>query len=277
MNEIKVGKLKLHEIVGQITTYVMYAAVAALILEEAIRKLFGVSFLKIGETDYRTTIGVVAVIFTALAITSRLRIIEKAISALTSKYLGVVEVLEPHVNVDIKEGLMTCRTIRILTLSGSITGNLSNKDVLNSIGNPKRVANITILLGNPFSESIMCRYQTDEPQNYEAGPEGIRRRLFYLYSLKKQMSADLQNKFTVKVFDNYPTISVLQLDRDVYSSVYGYKLRGNDCPKVHADIKGEYGKFLLNHFEQIEKDAMPLEDWVSANEDKFTPQELLKI
>ncbi len=49
----------------------------------------------------------------------------------------------------------------------------------------------------------------------------------------------------------------------------GNKLRGGDCPKIHVHAEGDYGKFILNHFNKVYEDAIPIKDWVFQNKENL--------
>ena len=183
-----------------------------------------------------------------------------------SRNNNFIDVLSHDEIIDFIEILNKKKEIKLLTLSGSKTGQLGSESIRELLEDNNRKSKITIMLGDPFSDAILNRYKYDEPDDYEAGIEGITRRLVKLHSIKLALSEEAKKKLEVRVFKNYPTISVIQADNDLYSSVYGYKLRGSDCPNVHTTLNSDYGRFLLNHFNKAYLSSIPLENWIAENQ-----------
>ena len=148
--------------------------------------------------------------------------------------MGVVEVLPSYQYIDFRELVTSCKVVKLLTISGTKAGFLGDSRVRDVLADLHRKSHVTILLANPFSEAITTRYQHDEPDTYEAGPDGIERRLLALYRIISELPSNARSAMEVRVYDSYPTISIIQGDNDLYSITYGYKLRGGDCPKVHS-------------------------------------------
>ena len=79
------------------------------------------------------------------------------------------------------------------------------------------------------------------------------------------MTPTERKRFQVRIFNCYPTCSIVQSDSDVYSTVYGFRMRGTDCPKIHAKLGGRYADFLLAHFEKVYQSSQSLEEWIAAH------------
>jgi hypothetical protein len=252
-------------IVRHIPDYLTYALAALLLVDETIGRTTGFHLLKTPNTDFRIIIGVGLITAFTLNLTLKLNQIKDELRKIFGKYLGVVEVLGPYEELNFAELLEKTNTIKILTLSGTIAGQLGNTKVMEILEDESRKSKITLLLADPYSPAIITRYQSDEPSSYEAGIEGIKRRLVLLYKLKSKLNATASQKLEIKVYKNYPTISVVQADHELYSTVYGFQLRGGDCPKVHADAGGDYGKFLIKHFNKVHETAVGINEWYEQN------------
>lgn len=181
----------------------------------------------------------------------------------------IIEVLHHHERVDFKSMLTASKNVKLLSVSGTRAGELGDSLVQANLKNLPAGTSVIILLANPYSEAVKLRYENDEPTTYEAGLEGISRRLVYLNDIVKDLAGKSKTNLEVRVFDNYPTISIIQADHDIYATNYGYQLRGGDCPKIHIGDDSIYGRFLLKHFEKVYQDAQPLNDWHT----KHFPQE----
>ncbi|KXI26786.1 hypothetical protein [Paraglaciecola hydrolytica] len=256
---------------SKVTEWLIYGCVAILLVEEFIRSVFNYSFLTTENSDARISIGIFA-LTTFIAImkveVSNMRIL---VSRSTTKLLGVLEVLHSHENIDFCEMLETASEIKVLSLSGTKAASLGDGRVQELLSDPSRKSKITILLANPYSEAIKTRYMKDEPDSFETGIEGINRRLIALKRIISELPIVARKKIDVRVFNNYPVVSIVQADNDLYSTTYGYKLRGGDCPKVHSLKNGEHGVFLLRHFKKVYDEAIPLFDWY----EKFGEDQLL--
>ena len=246
--------------------WLLYISVAILILDEFLRSTFSISFLKSDTKDLRISVGIAAITLFIVTIRLELNKFDKKLSNLSNKYLGVLEILPSHESIDFPSMLQTCSEIRILSLSGTKTISLGDSKVQEMLSDPARKAKITLLLANPYSSAIINRYENDEPESYEAGLGGIERRLLWLHKLIESLPSTAKRKIDVRVYDNYPVVSIVQADNDIYSSSYGFKLRGGDCPKVHSEKGGGYGIFLLKHFGKVYERAMTLDKWFSAYE-----------
>jgi len=234
---------------------------ALLLFQETVHRMFHVNILNIHNNDWKDLVITSLVVFLVITLFKRLNRIDVKFDKVIGNHLGIVEVLNPHQNIDIVDLLTRKKNIRILTLSGSTTGRLGDDNVINTLKNNKN-SNIQILLANPFSEAIISRYCYDEPDTCISGVEGIKNRLIMLQRLKNSLNPNISKKIDVRVFDNYPIISVIQADNDIYSSVYAYRLRGSDCPIVHAEKGTVYGEFLLKHFDGVCDNSLKLEKWI---------------
>jgi hypothetical protein len=243
----------------------MYLGVGFLIVDEFLRDSFSVSLLVRPAYDIRLTVAISLIALFVFTVTRKIENLHSEVRKSRRQYLGIAEVLSPNEPVDFHKLLATCRTVKLLTLSGTKAGFLGDSTVRESLANPKRKCRITILLANPYSEAIKTRYQCDEPDTYEVGLEGIERRLIALGRIISSLPSSKMSAIDVRVFDCYPTISIVQADNDLYSTVYGFRLRGSDCPKLHSLKGGDYADFLLKHFQKVYENSVPLLDWIKAH------------
>ncbi len=257
--------VRLANFISELPDKIIYVISGILIIVEVLERATGWHLLKIGATDYKLIVGLTLIVAVTMTLMKKLNQIKEMFDKVIGKYLGVVEVLAPHENIDFVELLEKHTTIKILTLSGTKTGQLGYTSVMDILKDENRKSNIVLLLADPFSEAIITRYKSDEPDNYEAGVDGIKRRLITLHKLKLSLPPKASDKIEVRIFKNYPSISVIQADNALYSSVYGFKLRGSDCPIIHAESSGDYGKFLINHFNKVYEISITLSDWITQN------------
>jgi hypothetical protein len=52
------------------------------------------------------------------------------------------------------------------------------------------------------------------------------------------------------------------VDATLYASIYGYNMRGGDCPNIRTTLDSALGEFLMDHFENVYAASTPLEEWV---------------
>lgn len=257
MNIIK----RFPDITENVPKYLVLIGLCVLIIDEFFRSIFNVTLLSTPTYDGRISLIIAVITIFILIIIKKL---DKMTEYLTihKNLLGIIEVIPSNQTIDFRELILKNKIVRILTLSGTKTGCLGDSAVQSALVDDKRNSKVTILLANPFSNAIKTRYEKDEPDTYEAGPEGIERRIISLYNILTKLNQKTKKTLDIRIFDNYPTISIVQSDNDLYSVSYGYKLRGGDCPKVHSKKDSEYGNFLLNHFEKMYLDAKPIEEWI---------------
>lgn len=252
--------------INNLPTYFLYFGIIILLVDQFIRKFFLYSILE--NYNLHLTIGIAVIGLLAFTLNKKIDFLKKEIERFTNQYSGVLEVLPSNHTISFIDLVSQCQLIRILTLSGTKLGELGDTRLKSMLQSLPSNTKVTILLGNPFSKNIIERYEKDEPENYETGLEGINRRLVFLYTLFKEIPKTKKKNITIKVFDNYPTLSILQADDDLYSANYGYKLRGGDCPKIHSKTNGDYGDFLLKHFNMVQSNADTLENWYQSNHNK---------
>jgi hypothetical protein len=189
--------------------------------------------------------------------------VDKVLSHLERDYSGVEELIPSSKPLDLEDIFERARDIKILTLAGTKIARLGERVILKKFQQLKRKSHFVLLLANPYSSAIQTRYKHDEPANYETGIDGLVRRLCELHRIRQSLPPNRRRHLDIRVFNNYPTCSIVIADEDVYSTVYGYQLRGSDCPKIHAKLGGLYSNFLITHFEQVYQDTMALEDWIT--------------
>ncbi len=254
---------KLAKFLRQLPEGFAYASVALLIIDTLVARAFTRSPL-IDDTSRLT---IIAAFLAALALSfhAHRRQLEIMFASSQKEHFGVEELIPSSTSLDLEDIFKSAKEIRILTLAGSKLARLGDQTILQELGRVGSQKKVVILLANPRADSIRRRYECDEPPEYETGIEGIERRLRALHALRQAMPYAQRKRFEVRVFDCYPTCSIVQSDNEVYSTIYGYRLRGADCPKVHAKVGGRYAEFLRTHFDKVYDDARPLENWIAEN------------
>lgn len=256
-----------NSIIQTVPTYLVYAGCIVLLIDSFLGPTFGLDILR--DDKIRIAIALSIIPLFVISINKRLDQINSTMNSAQKNLLGLIEVLHHHERIDFKEILERCKSIKLLTISGTKIATLGDGGVQEGLGTPLPGQKITILLANPFSDAIVTRYARDEPETYEAGIEGITRRLIYLHKLTTEQRERGIDQIDIRVFDNYPTIAVLAADDDIFSTVYGYKLRGGDCPKIHVQSNSDYGSFITKHFDMIYRDAVPLQEWFDEHEERI--------
>ncbi len=182
------------DVVRKIVEYLPYLGIVVLLTEEAIRSFTGYSILKTSTNDLRSAVGITVIALVSINLIQKMNEVRSSVNTFSGKYLGVLEVLQSFEFLDFKNLLETSTTVKLLTLSGTKTGHLGDTNVRDILIDPKRKSSIILLLGNPFSDAIITRYASDEPDTYEAGTEGIKRRLIWLYKMLETLPLTAQKK-----------------------------------------------------------------------------------
>ncbi|MEO1149575.1 MAG: hypothetical protein AAFW83_01160 [Pseudomonadota bacterium] len=247
----------------KIPDYIIYLAAALLLINELTQSVFG--FRIVNSQSVIFSVFSFALVAFVVSIGGKLeRVIQKIdeINDLSD------ETGENHISPkEFAERIRNQSKIDILTLSGTKSVALGDERVIEALKDPSSKATIRILLANPYSEAITNRYKYDESDSYESGLSGIERKLRQLHSILME-NPGVREKVEIRVFGNYPTVSIARFDDDFYSSVYGYKLRGSDCPKIHAKHGTPYADFLCKHFERVYEASVSLNDWVNAGDEQ---------
>lgn len=258
----KDANTNLNKFIADLPTYLLYFGVTLLLINQFLTNFFSISILKNSNNDYRISIGIAILLFLVMSINKNFKNLNEKVIFFSSKNYNMIEVLQSFESINFKDILENNKNISLLTLSGTKVASLGDSKVKDLLSSTDRKSNIKILLANPFSKAIINRYDVDEPETYEAGLEGIKRRLVWLNNIYINLPSHAQKRLEIKVYDNYPVVSLLKADSDVYSTSYGYRLRGADCPRLHVKANSEYGYFLQKHFDKIFEDAISLNKWL---------------
>ncbi len=173
-------------------------------------------------------------------------------------------IVEPLNDEELQRRYRDARSIRVLNLAGTQFARLGKRANLGSLFDMSQKMLLQILLGDPKSEGVRLRYESGfgEPDTFEAGLAGIERRLISLYVLWKTSEKSHRDKIDIRVFPSYPSVSLIQIDEDYYSAIYGCQLRGGDCPIIHTTAENPYSEFLVAHFNNVQSGSSLLADWV---------------
>lgn len=250
-----------------------YIALAFVLLDELVFSLSLLSSFEISERliGINLRLAILATVLAAVVL-----IIDKESTEIVSRFDaldlgkgGVIDFIPPNTDSGVSQQYRDSREIKILTLVGNQFAKLGAQNALRDLFDLTRTDAVTILLGNPDSEGVQLRYKPGfgEPDTYETGPEGIRRRLFTLYEKVKELSDAERANVDIRVFDSYPTISVVAVDSELYASFYGFNLRGGDCPKMKTTKDTPIGRFLMDHFQNVYAASTPLSEWIDTQND----------
>lgn len=101
--------------------------------------------------------------------------------------------------------------------------------------------NATLCYANPFSEKVLTRLVEEETGRTmpDIGREGIVRRVKVLLKAAK----DTEN-IRVRLFNGYPTMSIIRMDNRYVYYPLGYRTIGSLCPAVWEDGTSLFGQFL---------------------------------
>ena len=209
----------------------------------------------------------VATAFAGLSISILFRNVQfdRILNRLESGDYEILRILENNEYPDFIEPFASARSIDILTISGTKNAHLGDMSTLNSLFSNLKYKRIRILLADPNSEALRQRYDNDEPETSEVGLDGLNRRLKFLHSEISKLAASDKSSIDVRVYKTYPTLNYVAVDGTFYWSVFGYKLRGSDCPRMMTMRSGLFPTFLDRQFENLFGDSLPLEDWISSN------------
>ncbi|MEJ0077020.1 MAG: NUDIX hydrolase [Alphaproteobacteria bacterium] len=187
------------------------------------------------------------------------------------------EVLEEDVVYPIRDMVLNCKQIDILTLSGTITFPLSDEEVVRVMTASRRRSEINILIADPFSENIQTRYRVDEPDTHRSNVNKIEQAIVWLNKLTQQLPASNRRHVNVYIYTNYPTICVFRGDNKIYFSYYGYKLRGNDTPTILTAADERLGRAVIKHFDEVKKESVPISEWISKNFDRISDKASIRF
>jgi 8-oxo-dGTP pyrophosphatase MutT (NUDIX family) len=237
-------------------------SLGAIIVNDLIAKFFGVplfdSVLTIQRLAAPIVIAVVAWLWRMLSQ------IKAQIDPLTRLAQDTVEVLPGDGAIPCADLMRSRSQIDVLTLAGSVTVPLDDEQVVNALFDSRRMSRVRCLIANPFAEPILGRYQHDEPIWKRAGTQAIEDRLVWLYNLYERLDSPARERLLVRVYDNYPMLSIFRADDAVYSSYYAYQLRGNETPVLLSDQGATYGRAVMRHFEKLYEVSTPLPQWLAS-------------
>lgn len=269
---MELNKTKLFSILKNSQDYITIILVATLLLDELFEKIFKKHFLvSLADTDFRITIIITLITLFTINVTSKLNEIINNIPKFSNRQIGVKEITTANERIEFRKILNDKKIIQLLTLSGTRTIELGHKDVVVFLNSINKHTKVLILIGNPYSDAIITRYKVDEPHYHETGLEGIKRRIAFLYTASKKYNKNVE----IKVFDNYPIYSIIRVDEGIIATTYGYKMRGGEFPKIHANIFGEYGRALLTHLDNTYDSAIDIELWYKTYKEKLIAEMII--
>lgn len=253
-----------------IPTLVVYGGIASLLLDDAISAFFGIqAFIPIS-----VRISLIGAVLGSLVwiLSQYLRKTNVSLQQLEGDRQRSAFILDSWENIDLQSRYKSAKCIKILNLAGTQFAMLGRQELLSSLFSMVPEKTVEILMGNPSGVGVKLRYddKQGEPQTYDTGPLGIDRRLVDIYKRWKELPKKYQSRLIIKVYSQYPTVSLVRLDHDYYSATYGYLLRGGDCPKLHTIIGSSYSNFLERHFENVAADATTLAEYIQQTH----PEEL---
>jgi hypothetical protein len=241
---------------------VTYLGIGALLLDDALHGVLNTPTLI--PTDIRISLigAVLASLVWSLA--QHARKLSATLDTLGQWRNSSLRVVSTWDELDLLKRYRAARQVRILTLAGTQFAKLGLQEALQALFDLSKDKDVRILIGNPKADGIKLRYTPGqgEPATFETGPDGVERRLKDLHARWVLLSAQQQKQMQIRVFAQYPTLSIVQMDDDWYSASYGFELRGGDCPKLHSQSGGEYAHFLRQHFDKTFDKAEPLDEWM---------------
>lgn len=244
---------------------VTYLGIGALLLDDGLHGVLGTPTLI--PTDMRISLigAVLASLVWSLA--RHARKLSTTLDTLGQWRSSSLRVMATWDEIDLLRRYRAARQVRILTLAGTQFAKLGLQEALQALFEVSKDKDVRILIGNPKADGIRLRYTPGqgEPATFETGPDGVERRLKDLHARWVLLSASQQKQLQIRVFSQYPTLSIVQMDDDWYSASYGFEMRGGDCPKLHSLSGGEYAHFLQQHFDKTFDKALPLADWMTQH------------
>ena len=259
-----------------IITYVKYIpdififiALGSITINNVINKFFNIKLDWFNSIDVLKNLAAPLILFLVILMLRLFNEVKNEIKPLKKKNLGLIEILDPNEEIPYKKLLKKSNNIKVLTLSGSIVFPLDDEEIQTVLFSPKRITKIIILIANPFAAMIQERYNNDEASTREAGIDIIKDRIIWLYNIAQELQNKSNYNLEIKLYNNYPTISIFNADNLIYSSHYAYKLRDKDTPTICADINEDYGKSILKHFDKVYQDAESIYNWLIKNYDNL--------
>lgn len=125
-------------------------------------------------------------------------------------------------------------------------------DIVNSGGT------VRLLLSNPSSPQLKARWQ-DEGGARVFHKETLAAHIIELLEMRNKLPKGKRKRFIVKLYDSYPTFSLLLTDQNLYTFTYTYGLTGLDCPTT--EVQGNAGSALREFL----KEAVDRLDAVDAS------------
>lgn len=253
---------KILSLLGLIPEIVTLVSAIAIVIDLGQSGILGVGRW-FGQTE------ILALISTAFAglsvsILTRNLQFDRILTRLSVGDFETVRVLESNEYPDFNQPFLKARTIDILTISGTKNANLGNQQTLESLFSNLHNKRLRILVADPNSKAVSHRYESDEPATAEVGLDGLRKRLRFLKDQRSSLPDNERKRVSIRVYSAYPTLNFVAVDGTYYWSVFGYKLRGSDCPRMVTRASGLFPTFLARQFENLWQDSVAIEDWTDA-------------
>ena len=124
------------------------------------------------------------------------------------------------------------------------------------------LSDVKLCFANPFSPESLLRLSHEGGQ--PVGLSGIQYRLKQKF-IQLESQINDSSRFAVRLFEHYPTYTMLNFDREFYVYLYPFKSRGNTSPTFYWQGESEASAFFQEQFESIWADARPAKQVFSEN------------
>lgn len=262
------SRTKLSGLIKRFPDVFLGLSLIAIIANDLCKKFFSITYFD--STEALTKLAAPLIILIIYHFFKTIRSIHDDIRPLKCLVSSTAEVLPGEGSIPHSDLISRCKHIDIITLSGSVMIPFDEQKVKDELKKSRKGSRVRCLIANPFSNAIIGRYANDEPEHRENRVTEIEHRLVWLFNISESINSKGNGILEVKVYNSYPVISLFKADCAIYSSYYGYKLRGHDTPCILTDESSYLGKSLVKHFNKLYSDSTSLQEWISSHYENLT-------
>ena len=183
---------------------------------------------------------------------------------------GRTDIAEEH----LEQSLKSSRGFRAYSISLNF---LWDEDYYQKFRNhvmSSKSSEVKLCLANPFSPEILLRFiqEGGQPVNIRGIQDRIEDKFL---SLEAEIGD--KSKFEVRLFDHYPTYSLLIFDDEMYLYLYPFQARGNTSPIFYWKDKADIDPFFHEQFDKAWDSAQSASEVFQENRETISSSTISKV
>jgi hypothetical protein len=152
--------------------------------------------------------------------------------------IGDVRVHAPGWQPDHVALLQQARSVRAVGLALQVLAGLGKEAVREQLRQVvARGGTVELILSDPRCEQLGARWADEGAHQFTR--QTLSRQLCDVLAIPDTLPSNEQERFSIRLFNSYPTFCVLRTDRILYAFIYVFGTSGRDSPVIEVDAESE--------------------------------------